>query len=255
MDKLQVFQSSLFSAIRATLMDDEPWFVGSDVAQALGYEQKAKAVRDHVDNEDMMMTNQLATTGHDMIFINESGVYSLIFNSKQERSREFKRWVTHEVLPALRRTGQYSMGQSRPALNSEDYFKALKLIGSARADRLPYLFETFKTMGLDLPEPSALLSQKPEKEFQRQFWQRRPSVPKSYKQFRETSDEVAMVLRKAYDCDISFSLIAERSGVNRSQLYKYMWGDRLLRDEALRQSVTESANSLIAIAAGENTEQ
>ena len=255
MNKLQVFQSGLFEAVRATMIDNEPWFVGSDVTRALGYANHVQAIRENVDIEDIIKSRNLSEHNSKLLFINESGVYSLIFQSKQERAKEFKRWVTHEVLPSLRRTGQYSTGQSRPALTSADYFKALKLIGSARADRLPYLFDTFKEMGLELPEPSALLAHKPGKSFQREYWQRRLNSQKSYKQFRETADEVALALRRAYDHDVSLSVIASRCGVCRSDLYKFMWGDRLLRHEAQRQRVIETANNLTAMAEGKNIEQ
>lgn len=266
MEKLQVFQSGLFDAVRATMIDYEPWFVGADVSKALGYATAADAIYDYVDDEDKRFVhgsqftlandvNKRPISNRNITIINESGVYSLIFSSKQERAKEFKRWVTHEVLPSLRRTGQYSTGQSRPALTSADYFKALKLIGSARADRLPYLFDTFKEMGLELPEPSALLAHKPGKSFQREYWQRRLNSQKSYKQFRETADEVALALRRAYDHDVSLSVIASRCGVCRSDLYKFMWGDRLLRHEAQRQRVIETANNLTAMAEGKNIEQ
>lgn len=267
MTKLQVFQNGIFSAVRATMVDYEPWFVGADVAIALDYAQPYDAVREHVDEEDKLLVNgsdyilasdesNTPISKHKLTIINESGVYALIFGSKQERAKEFKRWVTHEVLPVLRRTGQYSTGQNRPLLKSADYFRALKLIGSARADRLPYLFETFRSMGLNLPEPSALLTANQEKPLQQlAFWKRRSNVKKSYRQFRKTEDEVALALRRAYDADISMNEVSKRCGICRSSLYKYMWAEQRLHDTEKRRSVIEEVNSLIAIAAGNNNKE
>lgn len=246
MEKLQLFKSNLFEAVRAIVLEDQNWFVGYDVATALGYAIPSKAIREHVDEEDIKMDSQLSKTGNDILLINESGVYSLVLRSKQERAKAFKRWLTSEVLPALRRTGQYSMPNARPALKSDDYFKALKLIGSARRDRLPYLFDTFREMGLELPDPSALLSNpEPAKVH---FWERKNNGPKSVKKFKETSDEVALAMRRAYNDNISMSELASRAGLKRSTIYKYMWGERTLQDEEVRKRLIDAANALIALA-------
>ena len=115
MNELQIFNNAEFGNIRSTLINETAWFVGRDVAEALGYENLSKAIRDHVDTEDKMMGVQNVTPsvidslGRDQhpTWINESGVYSLTFSSKLPKAREFKRWVTSEVLPAIRKTGRY----------------------------------------------------------------------------------------------------------------------------------------------------
>ena len=107
---LQVF-SYEGTSIRTIEIDGEAWFVGKDVATVLGYGDTDQAVRDHVDSEDKL-TRQFDGSGQkrNMTVINESGLYSLIFASKLPSAKQFKHWVTSEVLPQIRRTGHYSVG-------------------------------------------------------------------------------------------------------------------------------------------------
>lgn len=108
MNELKIFQNSEFGTIRTITIDNEPWFVGKDVAEILEYANTAKAIRDHVDNEDKL-TERIVLSGQnrEAIFINESGLYSLILSSKLPKAKEFKRWVTSEVLPSIRKHGAY----------------------------------------------------------------------------------------------------------------------------------------------------
>ncbi|HEL2176689.1 TPA: ORF6C domain-containing protein [Streptococcus suis] len=94
--------------VRTVTINNEPWFVGKDVADILGYQNPQKAIRDHVDFEDKL-TEQIVQSGQnrEMIIINESGLYSLILSSKLPQAKEFKRWVTSEVLPQIRQQGAY----------------------------------------------------------------------------------------------------------------------------------------------------
>lgn len=95
--------------VRTVLVNDEPYFVGKDVAEILGYERADNAVRNHVDEEDKL-PHRISASGQNrnMIIINESGLYSLILKSKLPNARKFKRWVTSEVLPTIRKTGSYT---------------------------------------------------------------------------------------------------------------------------------------------------
>ena len=113
MNGLQIFQNSEFGSIRGIERNGEPWLVGKDVAKALGYMDAAKAIRVHVDEEDKGV-DEMATPGgvQAVVFINESGLYSLAFSSKLPGARKFKRWVTAEVLPAIRKNGGYISGQN-----------------------------------------------------------------------------------------------------------------------------------------------
>lgn len=108
---VQIFENAELGSVRTLCIDGEPWFVGKDVADVLGYTNSRKALADHVDDEDKnTVTFRDGTPGNpNQVIINESGLYSLIFSSKLESARRFKRWVTSEVLPAIRKTGNYSV--------------------------------------------------------------------------------------------------------------------------------------------------
>ncbi len=113
--KIQVFPNDEFGQIRAILINGDPWFVGKDVAAALGYEKARNAIASHVDDEDALKWGVLTQGGkQEMTIINESGLYSLIFGSRLESAKRFKHWVTSEVLPAIRKTGGY--------VNNDDLF-------------------------------------------------------------------------------------------------------------------------------------
>lgn len=113
MNELQIFNSGEFGEIRTVTIDNEPWFVGKDVATALGYKNTADAIGKHVDVDDKLLS-QIAIAGQrrDVAVINESGVYALIFGSKLESAKRFKHWVTAEVLPSIRKTGSYQKPMS-----------------------------------------------------------------------------------------------------------------------------------------------
>lgn len=110
MQELQIFKNEEFGEVRTVTIDGEPWFVGKDVATALGYERTADAIRQHVEAEDKGV-GEIQTPGgiQNMTIISESGLYALIFGSKLESAKRFKHWVTSEVLPTIRKTGGYQM--------------------------------------------------------------------------------------------------------------------------------------------------
>lgn len=109
MKELQIFNSKEFGDIRTVTIDNEPWFVGKDVATALGYAKPLNALSTHVEKDDSLKQGITDSLGREQetIFINESGLYALIFGSKLDSAKRFKRWVTSEVLPAIRKTGSY----------------------------------------------------------------------------------------------------------------------------------------------------
>lgn len=113
MADLTVFKNETFGEIRTLEIDKEPWFVGKDVAAALGYgegKSLANAVAKHVDTEDKGVTEMMTPGGkQQMVIINESGLYSLVLSSKLPTAKQFKRWVTSEVLPAIRKHGIYTL--------------------------------------------------------------------------------------------------------------------------------------------------
>lgn len=112
MSEIQIFNHPSFGDIRTVSIDGEPWFVGKDVAEVLGYARTADAVKSHVDDEDKL-TRCFTDSGQrrEMTIINESGLYSLILSSKLPNAKEFKRWVTSEVLPSIRKHGAYLTDQ------------------------------------------------------------------------------------------------------------------------------------------------
>ena len=123
MNELQVFKNQEFGSVRTLVVNDEPWFVGKDIAESLGYTATEKAIRTHIDGDDKGVTEMDTPGGKQkVVIINESGLYSLVLSSKLPSAKKFKRWVTSEVLPALRKTGQY---QVKELSGSELMAKAL----------------------------------------------------------------------------------------------------------------------------------
>lgn len=114
-NKIQVFENPEFGEVRTLAIDSEPWAAAIDVAKALGYKEPQKAIRTHVDPEDKGVSKMDTPGGNqDVVIINESGLYSLILSSKLPKAKAFKRWVTSEVLPTLRKTGSYSVKPEPP---------------------------------------------------------------------------------------------------------------------------------------------
>lgn len=133
MNTLQVFENPEFGSIRTVEIGGEPWLVGKDVAQALGYTNPRDALRKHVDSEDRSaVAIRDGSQDRNMTIINESGLYSLILSSKLPGAKKFKRWVTAEVLPSIRKTGSYSVPAEEAAPLTEktaaDLLAAVQLL-------------------------------------------------------------------------------------------------------------------------------
>lgn len=108
MNEIQIFNNPEFGQMRTLTIDGEPWFVGKDVAQVLGYNNTRDALSRHIDTEDKRVSGITTPSGEqEMTIINESGLYSLILSSKLPGAKKFKRWVTSEVLPSIRKTGSF----------------------------------------------------------------------------------------------------------------------------------------------------
>lgn len=136
MNELQIFNNPDFGNIRALEINGDPYFVGKDVAEALGYSNPRDALAKHVDDEDK---NSVAfhdgTSGNpNMTVINESGVYALVFSSKLPKAREFKHWVTSEVLPTIRKHGAYMTPETleKALLNPDGMIKVLQALKDER---------------------------------------------------------------------------------------------------------------------------
>ena len=108
MNELMTFVNEEFGTVRSTVINGEPWLLGKDIADILGYTNTPKAIRDHVDTEDKL-TERIVLSGQNrsVIFINEAGFYSLVLSSKLPNAKKFKHWVTGTVLPTIRRTGGF----------------------------------------------------------------------------------------------------------------------------------------------------
>ena len=136
-NKIQVFEKEEFGKVRTLMRDGEPWAVGKDVAEALGYKNPRQAIVDHVDSEDKGVAKRDTLGGNqDTVIINESGLYSLILSSKLPKAKEFKRWITSEVLPALRKTGHYGTAQKPTPTDPAKLAELVDTVaGLARAQR------------------------------------------------------------------------------------------------------------------------
>lgn len=132
---LKVFENDKFGAVRIVEIQSQPWFVGKEIADILGYKNTPKAIRDHVDDEDKL-TERIVLSGQnrEAVLINESGLYSLVLSSKLPTAKEFKHWVTGEVLPSLRRHGAYMTDEAlEQALLNPDFL--IRLAGELKAEK------------------------------------------------------------------------------------------------------------------------
>ena len=116
MNELQIFSNEQFGSVRVIEQNGDPWFVGKDVADILGYTNQNEAIQDHVDEEDKLNSKTLSSFELNLgqrggWLINESGLYSLIMSSKMPKAKQFKRWVTAEVLPSIRKHGLYAVDE------------------------------------------------------------------------------------------------------------------------------------------------
>lgn len=147
MNEIQIFNNEEFGEVRTVMIDGEPWFVGNDCAKALGYKNLYNGVNKNVDDEDRRVSPVESTSGiQQTTIINESGLYSLIFGSKLESAKKFKRWVTSEVLPQLRKTGGYKVPQTIP--------EQIQLLAQGNVElnqRVDILSDRIDKIEMDLP--------------------------------------------------------------------------------------------------------
>lgn len=178
MTDVQVFANPDFGQIRTVLIEGEPWFVGCEIAKVLGYSNSRDAMKKHIDTEDKQVIQRSQNATFDLqkgqnapfdlptrglTFINESGLYSLILSSKLPEAKKFKRWVTSEILPALRKTGKYALPEAPepPALpdpstvrllTPDDYINAARILSTCKSERLPYVIPMLERAGIDLTD-------------------------------------------------------------------------------------------------------
>ncbi|MBQ8836424.1 MAG: phage antirepressor KilAC domain-containing protein [Clostridia bacterium] len=147
MNELKIFENREFGKMRTITVDNELWFVGKDVAEILGYKDTSDAIKKHVENEDKL-TRRFADSGQnrEMYIVNESGLYSLILSSKLPKAKEFKHWVTSEVLPSIRKTGGYIAGQE--AMSDDELMAKALLVAQRQIEERNKLIETMRPKAL-----------------------------------------------------------------------------------------------------------
>lgn len=153
MSELQIFNSPEFGEIRTIEKDGEPWFVGKDIATVLGYAKPLNALAMHVDEDDSLKRGLIDSMGRmqETILINESGLYSLILSSKLPRAKEFKHWVTSEVIPSIRKHGAYMTPETLEAaiLNPDTMIKLCTALKDEQ-DKRKALEEVNASLEVDL---------------------------------------------------------------------------------------------------------
>ena len=149
-NEIKIFENEEFGSVRTMEINGEPYFVGKDVAEILGYANTSKALIDHVDDEDKLNNETLSSLGQrGGWLINESGLYSLILSSKLPNAKKFKRWVTSEILPSIRKTGGYSIQSKPDSYTIED--------PAARARRWAEEYEEKKALEAKIEEQKPLV--------------------------------------------------------------------------------------------------
>lgn len=138
MNNLQVFKNDQFGEIRTVEIGGEPWFVGKDIAERLGYTNPQKAVRDHIDDEDKTLNESFTVNGTPIVLINESGLYSLVLSSKLPTAKQFKRWITSDVIPTIRKHGAYMTPETieKVLLNPDTIINLASQLKSEREKRI-----------------------------------------------------------------------------------------------------------------------
>ena len=160
--QVQVFANPEFGKIRSVLIDGEPWLVGKDVAKALGYKDTVNALKSHVDTEDKRGGWQITTPSgtQTMTIINESGLYSLVLSSKLPDAKKFKRWVTSEVLPAIRKTGSYQItdaNNTQPCINIE----IIQQLRQTPMEQMPAVLDYLRACGYPVGTYEEIYGQPP----------------------------------------------------------------------------------------------
>ena len=154
MNELQVFNNEEFGQVRTVTINDEPWFVGKEVAEILGYKNTKDALASHVDQEDKTVIQRSENATFEipprgLTIINESGLYSLILSSKMPKAKRFKRWVTSEILPAIRKHGVYAVDE---VLDNPDMLIAALTELKAERERSKALKDTVAVQNQQLAE-------------------------------------------------------------------------------------------------------
>lgn len=132
--EIRIYDNTQFGQLRGMNINGDAWLMATDVARRLGYSNPPKAIRDHVDEEDKTVNETFTVNGTTPVLINESGLYALVLSSRMPRAREFKHWVTSEVLPSIRRDGGYLLTSKE--MDEEEIMARAVLLGQKRIEAL-----------------------------------------------------------------------------------------------------------------------
>ena len=214
---VQTFTNENLGTVRTVEIDGVIWFVAVDVATILGYSNPRDAIKKHVDDEDKGVAKCDTLGGlQDLTIINESGLYSLILSSKMPKAKDFKRWVTSEVLPALRKCGFYSLvGNPDPAepldeerptkeTTAHEYLKIAQIVASCKADRLPMVLNILAKGGWEIATPQELMRNG----------------------LADTSDAGAKIQAAMDKHNMTYTELANAIGFERVTLYTWLIGKR-----------------------------
>lgn len=209
MNEISIFTNPEFGKIRTVTLNGEPWFVGKDVALALGYSNTRKAIADHVDDEDKGVTKRDSLGGEQQFtVINESGLYSLILSSKLPSAKAFKRWVTAEILPQLRRTGTYGNANLEEVITKT----AVAVVSEMMKTLMPLLAE-----GKPLKETRVKRKPEAAMHIKKEYRYTPPSkISTLSPKLREQVDE--MIISGEYSCQQIANFIMNNSDIKISQM-------------------------------------
>ena len=196
--------------VRTLNIDGIPWFVGKDVAEILGYSNPQKSLRDHVDDEDKTVNESFTVNGTMGILVNESGLYSLILSSKLPSAKSFKRWVTSEVLPSLRKTGSYNTG----AISQAEYLRAASIIATSSRRNLPLVLEALERAGIKLSAEVLKLQESGEE---------KPVSERKLARM-EAGRQVVEAVQRLRENRIAMQVLLQETGIARTVLWRYMNG-------------------------------
>lgn len=154
MNELQSFIHEDFGQIRVIEQNGEPWFVAADVCRALELGNSRQTLTRLDDDEKGVISTDTPGGKQEMSIVNEPGLYSLVLGSRKPEAKAFKRWITHEVLPAIRKTGNYSLVLTQPqrTITTDDYLRAASIVANCRNERLPYVLGFLEQGGLSIPK-------------------------------------------------------------------------------------------------------
>ena len=150
MNDLMIFNNPEFGEIRAIEQNGEPWFVAADVCRALDIGNVTQALSRLDPDEITLISNE---GSREINLVNEPGLYSLVLGSRKPEAKAFKRWITHEVLPSIRKNGVYILPTVKQrSLTTDDYLKAAAIVSGCRNERMPYVLGFLRQAGFSIPE-------------------------------------------------------------------------------------------------------